>query len=160
MRRFFVFLLVGALPLVASAQEQAGGQYVSFNLVAETNELPGGRTVLHGTYGQFMTTEDGSGALANMMGECYGSLYLSPSGTTESGAGFCFFRDPEGNGYWAWWRVEEGGTTRCPISCGLIGVVGGVGSLEGMTGEGTFKNEVGYPDLTGVGSWTLSWQKE
>lgn len=160
MRTFALTLIACLLPVAAMAQQESSGMYVTIGPDVEITDLGSGRSTQHATYGQFTTTDDEGDLFANQIGECTGTIFFVGPDTAGAGAGSCFNRDPEGNAYWFWWRMDESGTERCPISCGTFGVISGVGDFEGVTGTGTWETMAQHSAFVSSGRWTLTWKRD
>lgn len=113
-----------------------------------TVDLPDGNMLVRSTSNGFIWTEDdnvvgGNGALA-----CYGSNTMSPEGEQLDGSGTCEGVDPDGDIWWLWWN---GGME------GEFGFTGGTGKYAGITGGGTWKAQLRYPDGSFTNDWEGSW---
>ena len=161
MKRVIVTLIVFLLmPLAALAQEEVGGTYVDFDLEETIIELPDGSRLVQRTFGQFGTTSGPDSPFSNVKGRCMSDGFFSESGEVVANAGACVFHNPDGDTYWTWWRLEEAGTTDCPLACGTSGIFNGTGAFDGVTSSGTWKTTAPYPDGTGAGVWQSKFERK
>lgn len=154
MKRVIVTLVVFLLmPFAALAQEEVGGTYVTFDAEDTTVNLPDGSSLVQGTYGEYGTSNDPDSPFSNYMGRCMAEGLSSESGEVIANAGACVYHNPDGDTSWQWWRLEETGTTDCPLGCGTWGIFNGTGAFDGLTGGGTWKIVATYPNGNALGVW-------
>jgi len=147
------------LPVVGLAQEVTG-TYHGYGQETTTIELPDGRSLNRSTSHIFMAADDSDSSLNQGKGSCMSEGVVSESGGILDAAGACVVRNGGGDTYWFWWRLTDGGTETCPISCGTWGIFNGTGVFAGATGSGTWKTTTLYPDGTDAGAWTMNAAEE
>ncbi len=83
--------------------------------------------------------------------DCSGASVGPEEGPPDAMSGFCFVTDIEGDIYWMWWRMDEYGTTNCPLYCGTAGHYNGTGKYEGMTSSLTWQATAAFANGNGTG---------
>jgi hypothetical protein len=136
-------LLVATSP--RAAQNQAGGDGVFVTVDEATSALADGRTRRLYTTTGFVLSDEGN-PFHRAEQDCSGAEIVAADGKSRSGAGSCVAIDPDGDVWWIWWRGDAKG--------GTWGFLGGTGKFEGITGGGSLRYALAWPD----GRFTLKWE--
>ena len=155
LRRLTCSVIVMAFAVTAGVAAQQSvtmsGQYSTVRLSTDTVGAPNGGAFVHFTYGLVSSGDDPGGLFSSNKGDCAGVYALSEAGVPVTGGGWCFVTDPEGDGWWQWWTMEQAGTPDCPIMCGKWGGYLGFGKFENVSVEGTFRMSASFADGSGAG---------
>lgn len=146
-----VSCLAGTTAMLAQQGVTVSGQYSTVRLSTDTVNSPRGGAVVHFTYGLVSSSDDPGGVFSEGMGDCVGTTVLADDGTPAAGAGSCFITDMDGDGWWQWWKLDEAGTSDCPIMCGTWGSYNGTGKFADVSVSGTFKGVAAFADGSGRG---------
>ena len=141
-------LLAAVAPVQAQMTYTATGGNAFIPEVVASVDLPDGnmlaRTISHG----FIWTNEENMVGGNGSLECFGSNTLSPEGDQLDGSGTCEGLDADGDVWWVWW---SGGIE------GNFSFTGGTGKYTGISGGGTWKAQLQYPDGKAMNEWEGTW---
>jgi hypothetical protein len=148
-----VFVCLALLPVETVAQSNGilSDEYAVVQTSQDTITAPDGTMTLYGTFTMTQFADDKEGPFANLVGHCWHSVVLETEDTAIAAGGACHLSDPEGNGFWQWFKFDEEGTEECPLRCGTFGDYNGYGIFEGYSSEGTWNLIALFPDGSAMG---------
>ena len=122
-----------------AAELKVSGTVVHVILTKEEQKQDDGRTILHAHDKGIVETNDPKSPLHLMSRECSGTLIKDTKGNIVDGGGYCDNFDQSGDAYWNTWNVTPEGGNKWSV-------YHGTGKFEGMSGGGTSKFIVNFPD--------------
>jgi hypothetical protein len=119
--------------------------------VSETsNKLADGRTVTRQVLRGTALNDNPNTPLSNASQDCMFTTVTSADGKSFSSGGYCDGLDADGDVYWAYGSATEKG--------GKWYYIGGTGTFEGLTGGGTYRLALNWPDGKVMATWDGSAQ--
>lgn len=132
-----LFVTLSATALHA-AEVKVNGT-ISYVIVSNQSEkLADGRALLRLHDKGVVNAADQASPFHLLSQDCYETILLDASGNISHGGGHCVSFDKAGDSYWNWWHFTESGSK--------WDVYHGTGKFAGMTGGGTCKPTVNFPD--------------
>ena len=114
--------------------------------VSETSvKLADGRTVKRQVLRGTAIADNPNTPLSNASQDCMFTTVASADGKTFSSGGYCDGLDADGDVYWAYGGATEKG--------GKWSYLGGTGKFEGLTGGGTYRLALTWPDGKVMATW-------
>lgn len=138
------------LPTTVLAQDTGTleGWYATVRTTTDTVSTPTGSIVL---YNFTQMSHNDNPLFPDATADCSGSAVLPVEGPPDAMSGFCSATDGDGDIYWMWWRMDEYGSTNCPLYCGTAGHYNGTGKYEGMTSSITWQATASFANGNGTG---------
>lgn len=124
-----------------------GGNALTQSIIS-TVDLPDGNMLVRNESSGFTWADDETAVGGNGTLDCFVSVIVTPDGEQLDGSGICEGMDEDGDLWWVW---VTGGTE------GEFGFTGGTGKYAGISGGGTWKQQVRYADGKAVNDWEGSW---
>jgi hypothetical protein len=110
----------------------------------ESHKLNDGRTILYLHDKGVVEDNDPKSPFHLALEDCFATLILGwDKGNVADGGGYCNDFDKDGDGYLLWWHFTPGGSKSRGSKWS---VYHGTGKFEGMSGGGTSKTIVNFPD--------------
>lgn len=153
MKHFYIpltlcmILVLGVSLSSAQMTETTGGNAFVPEVVSQS-PLPDGNMLVHVANKGFIWNDDVDVQAGNGSMNCYGTAIVSPEGEQLSGSGSCHTVDEDGDTWSAWYTGATGGEW---------GFINGTGKYAGISGGGTWENDVEYADGKAANTWTGSW---
>ena len=134
-----------------AAEFKVSGTVVHVIVSNESQQLADGRTILHAHDKSIVVANDPKSPLHLAWRDCFGTLIMDSKGNFVDGGGYCDNFDQSGDAYWNTWNVAPEGGNKWSV-------YHGTGKFEGMSGGGTSKFIVNFPDryaITYEGTLTM-----
>lgn len=110
-----------------------------------TVKLADGRTVTRQVLKGTAINDNPNTPLSNASQDCMFTTVTSADGKSFSSGGYCDGLDADGDVYWAYGHATENG--------GKWYYIGGTGKFKGLTGGGTYRLALHWPDGKVLATW-------